>query len=102
MEAMLSDSYDVALNELWANSGAFGRRCGEAIKDTGELVGTAFVARDMMQIVDALDEDGLLRFWGITCSLPPAPSTKHGFTNGALYRLIVWVGSWGDRCCHVS
>ena len=30
----------------------------------GDLVGTAFVARDMMQFVDALDEDGLLRYFG--------------------------------------
>lgn len=25
---------------------------------------TAFTARDMLQIVDALGEDGLLRYWG--------------------------------------
>lgn len=30
----------------------------------GELLGTAFVARDAIQIVDALGEDGLLRYWG--------------------------------------
>jgi hypothetical protein len=24
----------------------------------------AFVARDIMEIVDALDEDGMLRYWG--------------------------------------
>lgn len=29
-------------------------------------MGTAFVARDMMQIVDALKEDGLLRYWGVS------------------------------------
>lgn len=31
---------------------------------TGEFVGTAFVARDFMAVVDALGEDGLLRYWG--------------------------------------
>jgi hypothetical protein len=36
----------------------------EQAKEVGELIGTGFTARDMMQIVDALDEDGMLRFWG--------------------------------------
>lgn len=72
MEAVMSDSYDGALNEIWANTGAFASRCGEAGKDIGEFVGTAFVARDMMQIVDALDEDGLLRFWGMIRFLMPS------------------------------
>ena len=31
---------------------------------TGELIGTAFVARDFMAVVDALKEDGKLRYWG--------------------------------------
>lgn len=30
----------------------------------GELIGTAFTARDMMRVLDALGEDGLLRYWG--------------------------------------
>lgn len=80
MEALLSDSYDGALNEIWANTGAFANRCGEARKDIGELVGTAFVARDMLQIVDALDEDGLLRFWGMICF--PATSINYGLLTG--------------------
>lgn len=33
---------------------------------TGELIGTAFVARDMVEIIDALGEDGLLRYWGLS------------------------------------
>ncbi|KAL8900415.1 MAG: hypothetical protein Q9207_005717, partial [Kuettlingeria erythrocarpa] len=33
----------------------------------GELLGTGYVARDMIQIVDALDdEDGLLNYWGFS------------------------------------
>ena len=38
--------------------------CSTEAKSIGELVGTAFTARDMMQIVDALGGDGLLRYWG--------------------------------------
>jgi len=40
------------------------RACLREQAKYGDLVGTAFTARDMMQIVDALQEDGLLRFWG--------------------------------------
>lgn len=31
-----------------------------------ELIGTGYVARDMMQIVDALHEGGLLNYWGFS------------------------------------
>lgn len=34
--------------------------------ETGSLIGTAFTARDMLAIVDALDEDGLLRYYGVS------------------------------------
>ncbi|KAL4866480.1 hypothetical protein BDV12DRAFT_199080 [Aspergillus spectabilis] len=34
--------------------------------ERGSLIGTAFAARDLMQIVDAIEEDGLLRYWGIS------------------------------------
>lgn len=30
----------------------------------GELVGTAYVARDLLMLINALGEDGLLRYWG--------------------------------------
>lgn len=45
--------------------------CGEKMKEIGGLVGTSFVARDMMQIVDALKEDGKLRYWGEYCPFKP-------------------------------
>lgn len=61
---LLSDATDVALGDIWAYSGVIANACGERLKDLGGLVGTAFAVRDMMQVVDALDEDGLLRFWG--------------------------------------
>lgn len=55
---------DTALGRIWADSQVFSQTCYTAQNKTGDLVGTAFAARDMMQIVDALEEDGLLRFWG--------------------------------------
>jgi hypothetical protein len=35
--------------------------------ETGEIIGTAFTARDMMSVAEALkedDQDGMLRYWG--------------------------------------
>lgn len=44
-----------------------GDYCGQAqYKELGELVGTAFVARDINAIFDALDEDGYIRYWGFS------------------------------------
>ena len=36
----------------------------EGNAEIGRFLGTPFVVRDMVRIVDALEEDGLLRFWG--------------------------------------
>ncbi|KAH6880366.1 TAP-like protein-domain-containing protein [Thelonectria olida] len=33
---------------------------------TGRFISTPFVARDMLRVVDALKEDGLLRYWGLS------------------------------------
>lgn len=63
----LYGSSDVTAGQLWANTGMFASVCNDTVDgDDGELIGTAFVARDMMQIVDALDEDGMLRYWGLS------------------------------------
>lgn len=35
-------------------------------REIGENMGTAFVARDINAIFDALDEDGLIRYWGFS------------------------------------
>ena len=36
------------------------------MSDTGKFIGTAFVARDMLRITDALGGDGQLRYWGLS------------------------------------
>lgn len=61
--ATLSQS-DVALGNAFAAREVLAELCLETQRTHGELIGTIFVARDMMRIVDALDEDGLLRYWG--------------------------------------
>ncbi|KAJ9608002.1 hypothetical protein H2200_008081 [Cladophialophora chaetospira] len=63
---VLLNSSDTALGQNFANAEIQASLCQEATKDFGELVGTAFVARDMARIVDALGEDGLLRYWGFS------------------------------------
>lgn len=47
----------------WEYAGEIADVCEEQASEVGSLVGTAFVARDVMEIVDALD-DGLLNYYG--------------------------------------
>jgi pimeloyl-ACP methyl ester carboxylesterase len=61
---IFSNSSDVALGRLWARGTVNANICYEKANKIGGLVGTAFVARDLMSVVDALDEDGKLRYWG--------------------------------------
>lgn len=62
------DASDVAAGIQWAEATILAEACGARLNETGDLVGMAFTARDMMQIVDALDEDGMLRYWGTRSS----------------------------------
>jgi pimeloyl-ACP methyl ester carboxylesterase len=64
LEYQLSNSSDVMLGRLWASAEIFSRACLLRGNATGSFLGTAFVARDLMSIVDALGEDGMLRYWG--------------------------------------
>jgi hypothetical protein len=63
-EWILGNSTDVALGRLWARGEINANICFKKANETGRLIGTAFVARDLISVVDALDEDGLLRYWG--------------------------------------
>jgi pimeloyl-ACP methyl ester carboxylesterase len=53
-------------NEGWQIMQAIAESCYETQQEHGRFLSTAFTARDMMKIVDALGEDGKLRFWGIS------------------------------------
>ena len=48
----------------WDFAGQLAEACAEQASDVGQLIGTAFVARDVMKIVDALDDGNLLHFFG--------------------------------------
>jgi hypothetical protein len=72
--------------------------CYEAQNKTGSLIGRAFVARDMMQIVDALDEDGLLRYWGEETRKAIQPIYQAD--NLMSFKLLVRYAIRGNSCCH--
>lgn len=61
---------NVSESVAWATQKWLADSCAENADDVGELVGTAFTARDAMQIVDALGEDGLLRYYGGSTEAP--------------------------------
>ncbi|KAL8800252.1 MAG: hypothetical protein Q9182_005308 [Xanthomendoza sp. 2 TL-2023] len=57
---------DTTIGQAWAARTVCAEACYQSNRDIGEMIGTGFVARDMMQIVDALDEEGLLNYWGFS------------------------------------
>ncbi|KAI0382424.1 TAP-like protein-domain-containing protein [Hypomontagnella monticulosa] len=62
----LASAADSALGKLWGEGEVIATQCKNQLGKTNEYVGMAFAARDMMSIVDALGEDGMLRYWGIS------------------------------------
>jgi pimeloyl-ACP methyl ester carboxylesterase len=57
----------VGLNATFVTNTNQGLLCGqEEYKLAGEVVGTAFVARDVDSLFQALGEDGLIRYWGFS------------------------------------
>ena len=60
----LANSSDTALGSLEASAVYIAETCYEKNREYGEMLGTAFVARDMLRIAEAIDDDGLLRYWG--------------------------------------
>ncbi|KAK4247886.1 TAP-like protein-domain-containing protein [Corynascus novoguineensis] len=62
------DAHESALAETFANMQVLTNVCHERYKNSTnpEFLGTAFVARDLISVVDALGEDGLLRYWGFS------------------------------------
>jgi hypothetical protein len=99
----VGDASSTSLARPWAHSQIIANKCYTAQSDKhGSLIGTAFVVRDMMRIVDALDEDGMLRFWGNArphsdIRFKPKKTDICGTTD----RHLIWFYSWRHRCCYV-
>ena len=58
----------LGLAHFWARASIIVNQCTRRQNKTGELVGTAFVARDLLSVAEALGEDGYLRYWGKYCN----------------------------------
>ncbi|RFN46292.1 hydrolase or acyltransferase (alpha/beta hydrolase superfamily) [Fusarium flagelliforme] len=52
------------IKTTWKKAGEVAQACWEDHRDTGRFVGTPFVARDMISIVDALGQGDKLNYWG--------------------------------------
>jgi pimeloyl-ACP methyl ester carboxylesterase len=59
-----ANATDYFLNGGWETAVTLADACYETQNDTGQFLGTTSVAHDMLEIVDALGEDGLLRYYG--------------------------------------
>ncbi|KAF2170586.1 hypothetical protein M409DRAFT_64270 [Zasmidium cellare ATCC 36951] len=66
LQTPLGNASDAAVGALWAQGKIVGQKCKAQLEETGELVGTAFTARDLMKVAEVLEEDGLLRYWGLS------------------------------------
>lgn len=71
------DLVDVLNSDGWEDGKKIADSCYEAQNKTGAFLSSAFVARDMLQIVDALNEDGKLRYWGMLKAYYSGPGLTH-------------------------
>ena len=55
---------DTAIGEIWTGAGNLANACYTRNGTIGSYLGTAAAARDLISVVDALKEDGLLRYYG--------------------------------------
>lgn len=64
----MGNASDVERGRNWALGKLYADNCAEypEAQERGPLINTAFTARDAMQIVDQVEEDGLLRYWGFS------------------------------------
>ncbi|PNS15684.1 hypothetical protein CAC42_4136 [Sphaceloma murrayae] len=59
-----SNASDTAFGRIWASAQLDADACLATQNKTGTLVGTVSTANDFIRVAEALDKDGLLRFWG--------------------------------------
>jgi hypothetical protein len=62
----------------------------------GKMIGTAFVARDVKAIAEALGEDGLIRYAGKFLGI----SNYESFLT--IFRLLLRYFAWRNDLCNVS
>ncbi|KAK2764477.1 hypothetical protein FQN54_009172 [Arachnomyces sp. PD_36] len=66
MSVVPSREDELALGRLWGQTQIAEDSCFNfpGFQEQGSLIGTSFAARDLLELVDALEEDGLLRYYG--------------------------------------
>ncbi|KAM5343467.1 hypothetical protein ACJ41O_012004 [Fusarium nematophilum] len=69
-------------SDAWETGRNIAEICHKDNGKTGRFISTAFVARDMMRVVDALGEDGLLRYWGSSYGTVLGQTFAAMFPNG--------------------
>jgi len=52
------------LGRLWTQGAINSDFCFQKSNATGSLICTAFVARNLISVVDAIDKGRMLRYWG--------------------------------------
>jgi hypothetical protein len=51
---------------MWDDFGTFASDCETSMRKYGPHMGTVTAARDMLSIVDSLQEGGKLKYWGMS------------------------------------
>ncbi|RGP80529.1 hydrolase or acyltransferase alpha beta hydrolase superfamily [Fusarium longipes] len=60
------DTWNLIRNDAWDISERQAEACYKENRDIGRFLGTTSIARDMMSIVDALDQGDKLNYWGVS------------------------------------
>ncbi|UNI17088.1 hypothetical protein JDV02_003466 [Purpureocillium takamizusanense] len=63
---MWYDASETSLAQMWKQATTNAETCYAAHNKTQPFLGTGSVARDLISVVDALGEDGMLRYWGFS------------------------------------
>ncbi|KAM0362062.1 hypothetical protein ACHAO7_010800 [Fusarium culmorum] len=102
------NGWEYAKTIFWKSREAIAESCFEANKEMGQYYGTPAIARDMMSIVDALDQGDKLNYWGISygtvlgqvaASMFPKRMGRivlDGNLNADDYAAITWLSSLID------
>ncbi|KAM4055849.1 TAP-like protein [Hirsutella rhossiliensis] len=61
-----NDPDEIPLGKLWSRGSIVSNLCAKKHSETGRMIGTTFVARDIVRVAEALGEDGLVRYWGFS------------------------------------
>ncbi|UPK92958.1 hypothetical protein LCI18_003893 [Fusarium solani-melongenae] len=103
-----ADTWEQISTTSWKQAGQIADACYEDYNEYGRFIGTAFAARDMISIVDALDQGPFINYWGTSygtvlgqtfASMFPDRINRmmlDGNLLAADYAATTWIGSPRD------